>query len=459
MSEAAAATLSVIENAGTFDYTITLKDTGTTAIGSFWLAWVPGENFLPDAPTGHGAPAGWTANPFDGGSFGSSIQFAASGTADYVQSGGTLTGFTFNSPDSPAVLEADSTLFPGTPVLTSVAFEQGILSANSVQFVVACFAAGTRIMTARGEVPVEMLAVGDLVPTLIRGRLAPVRWLGHRAIDCRRHPRPEAVCPVRVRAGAFGPARPVRDLLLSPDHAAWLDGVLIPIRHLVNGATIVRETVDRVEYWHVELSAHDVLLAEGLPVESYLDTGNRGAFANGGPTPLAHPDFSLAVWATNACAPLVVDGPALAAARGRLLDRATVLGHAETADPALHICADGAILRPHIDGPVHRFTLPPGAREVRLMSRVAVPAHRTAGSDDHRRLGVAVARLLVDGMPVEPPVADGWYPAEANWRWTDGAAALPFPSAGRIEVVLLPLARYWDDATPLTLTLATGDAP
>ncbi len=31
------------------------------------------------------------------------------------------------------------------------------------------------------------------------------------------------------------------------------------------------------------LNAHAVLLAEGLPAESYLDTGNRGQFANGQP--------------------------------------------------------------------------------------------------------------------------------------------------------------------------------
>jgi hypothetical protein len=59
-----------------------------------------------------------------------------------------------------------------------------------------------------------------------------------------------------------------------------LDGVLIPVRHLLNGASIVQEPVDHVTYWHVELPTHGVLLAEGLPVESYLDTGNRPAFAD-----------------------------------------------------------------------------------------------------------------------------------------------------------------------------------
>ena len=41
-----------------------------------------------------------------------------------------------------------------------------------------------------------------------------------------------------------------------------------------------------IEYFHVELDRHDVLFAEGLAAESYLDTGNRGLFANGGLRPV-----------------------------------------------------------------------------------------------------------------------------------------------------------------------------
>ena len=61
----------------------------------------------------------------------------------------------------------------------------------------------------------------------------------------------------------------------------FVDGVLIPIRHLVNGRSIREQPVEAVTYWHVELDRHDIMLAEGLPCESYLDTGNRAAFANG----------------------------------------------------------------------------------------------------------------------------------------------------------------------------------
>jgi hypothetical protein len=53
------------------------------------------------------------------------------------------------------------------------------------------------------------------------------------------------------------------------------------VRYLVNDASIAQIPLDTVTYWHVELPTHDVIPAEGLAAESYLDTGNRRAFANG----------------------------------------------------------------------------------------------------------------------------------------------------------------------------------
>ncbi len=185
----------------------------------------------------------------------------------------------------------------------------------------ACFAQGTRIATPGGPVAVEDLRVGDRVVTQSGGAQA-VLWLGHRRVDCRRHPAPAKVRPVRVAAGAFAEGVPARDLFLSPDHAVLVDGRLIPIRCLASGISIAPVDVDAVTYWHVELAVHDVLLAEGLACESFLDTGQRSAFANGGDVVMAHPEFARDLHDGAACAPLLLAGPALAAIAARLARRA-----------------------------------------------------------------------------------------------------------------------------------------
>jgi collagen type I/II/III/V/XI/XXIV/XXVII alpha len=196
---------------------------------------------------------------------------------------------------------------------------QATLTVTGVQ-PAACFAAGTRIKTLTGEVLVEHLAVGDVIRTHFAGT-APMVWLGHRNVNCRRHPTPSQVWPVLVSAHAFGPRMPCRDLLLSPDHAVFVDDVLIPIKHLINGKSIVQQEVDEVTYYHVELSEHDVLLAEGMPAESYLENGDRAAFENSGGLIAMHPDFGMQRWEAFGCAPLVVAGPKLTAVAERVRGR------------------------------------------------------------------------------------------------------------------------------------------
>jgi hypothetical protein len=180
----------------------------------------------------------------------------------------------------------------------------------------ACFAAGTLIATASGPRPVETLAVGDELVTLLGGP-GRIVWVGSRAVDCARHPRPETVWPVRIEAGAFGAGLPERDLFVSPDHAIYVDNVLIPSKHLLNGTSIRQVRWRHVVYHHVELEQHDVVLAEGLPAESYLDTGDRAKFSGTSVTAL-HPDFSARVLEAMGCAPVVVTGPRLSAARQRI---------------------------------------------------------------------------------------------------------------------------------------------
>ena len=204
--------------------------------------------------------------------------------------------------------------------------DPGASSGNTIadNQVFACFAEGTRITTTRGEVAVEDLAEGDLVLTQ-GGEAQPITWIGTRKVNCRRHNKPEQVRPVRIRAHAFGPEQPSRDLYVSPDHAIFAEGVFIPVKYLINGITIAQLKVASVTYFHIELQSHAAIYAEGLATESYLDTGDRASFANAPGNALAlHPAFGQArtdvslIWEALAYAPLRVTGAEVAAVRAQV---------------------------------------------------------------------------------------------------------------------------------------------
>jgi len=80
-----------------------------------------------------------------------------------------------------------------------------------------------------------------------------------------------------------------------------------------------------VTYFHVELSQHSVILAEGLPAESYLDSGDRAKFS-GGEVIVLYPEFTARAWEMHGCAPLVLSGAPVDAVRSRLGERARQYG-------------------------------------------------------------------------------------------------------------------------------------
>jgi hypothetical protein len=145
-----------------------------------------------------------------------------------------------------------------------------------------CFVAGTRILTPRGEVPVEELTIGALVETL-NGPL-PVKWIGRqtfkKAASSSWH---SSVAPIRVARLALNDQYPHRDLYLSPKHSLFVDRVLIPVEHLVNGRSVAPVQMDDsevIEYFHIELETHEVIFAEGAPAETFLVTTGREGFGN-----------------------------------------------------------------------------------------------------------------------------------------------------------------------------------
>ncbi len=181
---------------------------------------------------------------------------------------------------------------------------------------VACYCRGTLIATPGGEAAIETLRIGDLVATLSGGP-RPIRWIGTRSYAARFAASNPDVMPVRIRAGALGPDAPRRDLLVSPRHAMLIDGMLIPAATLINGLSILQDDAPaQVDYLHLELDSHDVILAEGAPSESFVDDDSRGMFHNAHEHAVLYPDAVRRPAAY--CAPRVEDGAALEGVRARL---------------------------------------------------------------------------------------------------------------------------------------------
>jgi len=317
-----------------------------------------------------------------------------------------------------------------------------------------CFARGTRLLTPAGYAPVESLRPGQAIVT-VAGDSRPIRWIGSRTIDIAAHNRPEAVRPVRVLPGALSPGIPATHVRLSPDHALLLRGQLVPVKLLVNGATIVRErNCQAVTYFHVELDRHDILFAEQMPVESYIDTGNRDMFDQTAGTPRKNPVFGRGrQWDQAAYADLCLSGPRLAEIRSTIRARALALGYRPRTltDFSLWV---GGVKHSRVTGTAARPIFRIGPRhpgEVTIRSAVFVPAEITSGDldiDDNRLLGIAIEKIRFGLQPVPLPriAIAGFHPRAEHDQadWTDGNATIAVPRhVGTISLKIAALPQGW----------------
>jgi hypothetical protein len=142
-----------------------------------------------------------------------------------------------------------------------------------------CFMAGTQVSSPFGSTKAEDLKPGDLVLTS-DGRLVAVRWVGRQTVM--KLFANEVALPVRIKAGALAENVPVRDLLVSHDHAIFLDGILVHAGALINGTSVVRETnvPNKFVYYHIEVDDHSLILAENTPAETFIDNIDRAHFDN-----------------------------------------------------------------------------------------------------------------------------------------------------------------------------------
>jgi len=260
----------------------------------------------------------------------------------------------------------------------------------------------------------------DHHPHQIRPHPQTVTWTGKRSLDLSRHHHPEKARPIHFAAGSLADNVPARDLYLSPDHALYIDGILVPAKALLNGVSIRQLTPPSVIYHHIELADHSIILAEGTQAETYLETGNRAAFENAAEAITLHPDFAQTTREAKSCAPFLESGPQVEAIRRQILARSTIF---TTQDPAISVASHNGVAI--------------------IQSRHAIPGLITPDPRDRRRLGIKIASLAIDGQKIpldHPALVTGWYAPEPDGRWTNGTAIIP-PALLR-------------GATKLTLTLA-----
>ena len=162
----------------------------------------------------------------------------------------------------------------------SVTDAEGVTGTTTIKAEAYCFLAGTSIATPSGPKNIEDLRAGDLVLTA-EGQEVAARWIGVQTVstvfaDALR------VLPIRIKAGALAQNVPSRDLLVSPDHALFIEGVLVQAGALVNGSTITREAhlPSTFTYYHLETADHSLILAENTPAETFIDNVDRMAFDN-----------------------------------------------------------------------------------------------------------------------------------------------------------------------------------
>jgi hypothetical protein len=356
--------------------------------------------------------------------FGLSDKLDLTGLAYSTGATATLSGDTLTVTSGSTT---DTFTLDGVPSGTKFeAVDDGAPSHGTLVEEVVCYCRGTRILTPSGEIPVEALRIGDVVNTLSRG-LQPIRWIGSGRVMVPPGRR-SAATPVIVRRDALAPGVPHRDLHITKGHALYLQGAFIPAEFLVNHRSILwDDAAKEVEFYHVELNSHEVMLAEGAPAESYRDEGNRWMFAN------ANPAWDKPGVAPHA--PVLTGGARLDAIWAQLLQRSGErLRMPTTSDPDLHLLVDGArIDARRVLGEIFVFPLPASAKTVVIASRAAAQDELGLFRDP-RRLGIAVGRielccggarrLVVGAEALTGPGFHGYEPAE-DCTWTNGHAALP----------------------------------
>jgi hypothetical protein len=134
---------------------------------------------------------------------------------------------------------------------------------------------GTTIRSVNGDRKVEDLKIGELLPTMFGG-MRHIQCVGRFQFKKSDPSKAwvKGVLPVRIVRSALAPNVPQADLYVTQTHALFIDDVLVPAGNLINDITITLYEArdhDALEFFHIRLERHDVIYAEGAPVETLLN--------------------------------------------------------------------------------------------------------------------------------------------------------------------------------------------
>ncbi|MFT8674870.1 MAG: Hint domain-containing protein [Acetobacter sp.] len=385
----------------------------------------------------------------------SNIMVSSGATVTSPYLGSSTAGYFTMTISSGATVTDPSTIDGGGVLVTS----GGIMSVNDSQ---PCFLADTLIATPTGEIGIEKLSAGDEVLAYENGATVTrhITWAGKgHCVVCPRHPDDEAGYPVRIVKNAITDGMPSKDMLVTSEHCLFMNNRFVPTRLLVNGRSIFYDkSISVYDYYHIETEQHSVLIADGMPTESYLDTGNRRTFRRDGKVVVLMPSRNL-TW-DNAAAPLDVSRDFVEPLFRQIEARAEKAGlmlqtpppHL-TDDADLHLITDtGAIIR---KARMHHgrtvFMLPVGVKSVRIVSNASRPVDVIGPFiNDRRMFGVAVGEivLLEDTCSraitthLTQATLEGWNALEwEDTRWTAGNALLPLEdhTSGRVTLLSIQI--------------------
>ena len=105
-------------------YDLTLDNTGTTDIGTFWFSWVPGGDLMASPASNISSPTYWTGVDTNlGAGDGHAVEWSVlSGYPYALNQGNSLTGFGFDSSVPPSAFTGKSPIFSTLALTTSYVY-------------------------------------------------------------------------------------------------------------------------------------------------------------------------------------------------------------------------------------------------------------------------------------------------------------------------------------------------